>query len=337
MSNEQAQRSEYEITWDDELQQWLADYVSTHPQHPTAILARAEYIAISRRALDSYIAGTYFLPKRLGGHGIQPVGSNIENAIRRFRERVESAAHLGYEKSFVKTDAWERLKQACTVAINENVIVVLYGRPGVGKTRCLAEFAEREMNTAPVSILCSRNITPLYFVQRLAQELNITEVARTAPLEDAIATKLSRYPRPLFVDQANYLSEKSLGSVCYIWEKAHIPIVLGGTKELYVLFTTSTLTEGVRAQLSSRVALHYMLPELKITEVKAIIERALGEDATDEVIAQIYNVTGGVFRHVDMIIPRILQLKERAGERLRKNEVTMKDIITVAGSRLILG
>ncbi len=80
-----------------------------------------------------------------------------------------------------------------------------------------------------------------------------------------------------------------------------------------------------------------MLPELKITEVKAIVVRALGAEATDEVIAQIYNVTGGIFRHVDMIIPRILQLKARAGERLKKKEVTMKDIIIVAGSRLILG
>jgi hypothetical protein len=45
------------------------------------------------------------------------------------------------------------------------------------------------------------------------------------------------------------------------------------------------------------------------------------------VIAQIYNVTGGIHRHVDMILPRIFDLSS--------GEVTMRDIVTVARSRLM--
>ena len=93
----------------------------------------------------------------------------------------------------------------------------------------------------------------------------------------------------------------------------------------------------MRAQLSSRVALHYMLSELTIEEVKGIVERALGEEATAEMVAQIYNVTGAIHRHVDMILPRILDLKSRNEEKLRTGEVKLREIVNIAGSRLMTG
>lgn len=54
---------ESESRWDEELRVWLKRYVADHPHHPTAILSRAQYIGISRSALDAYLAGTYFLPR----------------------------------------------------------------------------------------------------------------------------------------------------------------------------------------------------------------------------------------------------------------------------------
>ncbi len=210
-------------------------------------------------------------------------------------------------------------------------------KPGVGKSRCLMEFSSKHLTTAPIIILCSRNITTYYFARKLARALKLEERHTTAPLEDLVAEKLKRYPRPLFIDQANYLDEKALGLICHVWEVARIPVVLAGTKDLYDLFITSRLTQGVRAQLSSRVALHYLLAELSLPEAKAIIKRALGKLATDEVIAKIYNVTGGIHRHVDMIMPRILKLIGRNKQKLEAGEITIIDIIMIAGSRLITG
>lgn len=173
------------------------------------------------------------------------------------------------------------------------------------------------MNAAPVSVVCSRNTTTHYFVQGLANELKLSTDKRIAELEHNLAEKLMRPPRAIIVDQANYLSERSLSSLCYIWEQARVPIILSGTKELFELFTTSALTEGVRAQLSSRVAWHYLLPELSLAETKAIVGQILCRDATDEVVAQIFNVTGGVYRHLNMLIPRVLNLSERNKKTLQ--------------------
>jgi len=123
----------------------------------------------------------------------------------------------------------------------------------------------------------------------------------------------------------------------HLWEKARIPIVLVGTKALFDRFMSSRMTEDVRAQLSSRVALHYLLPELTIKEVKGILKRGLGELATDDIVAQVYNEIGGIHRHVDMIVPRILDLKERNEDRLAAGEVKMSQIVTIAASRLMTG
>ena len=81
----------------------------------------------------------------------------------------------------------------------------------------------------------------------------------------------------------------------------------------------------------------YELPELSVSEAKAIIQRGLGCIATDEVVAQICTATGRIHRHIDMIIPRILDLKALNEEQLARGEISIKDIISTASSRLMLG
>lgn len=324
-----------EPPYDEKLRLWLENYIKQHPHLTTAVLGRSDHIGMSRTALDSYLEGNYFLSKEAGGLGVK--SSKLETMVRAYRERVEGTERHGYTNTFVETRSWLQFQHACQTAIGENVIVVVYGKPGVGKSRCLTEFSVRRMSTSPVIIICSANITSRYFVQKLARSLGLDDGPTTARLEDNITEKLKRNPRPVFVDQANYLNEKSLGTICYVWEGARVPFVLAGTRDLYELFTTSRLTEDVRAQLSSRVAMHYPLMELSLGEAKEIIKRALGADATEEAVAKIFSVTGGVHRHVDMIIPRINELKKRNEKRLAAGEVSMDDIIDAAGRRLMAG
>ncbi len=80
-----------------------------------------------------------------------------------------------------------------------------------------------------------------------------------------------------------------------------------------------------------------LLSELSPAEAKAIIQRGLGDDATDEVVAQILTITGGVHRQVDLIIPRILDLKERNRRKLADGGVTMWEIVATAGTKIMTG
>lgn len=321
---------------DEELRSWLSRYIAKRPQHTTVVLSRSQYIGISRKALDAYLNGTYFLPKDEGGMGGDPATSRVEEAIRRFRERIEIAGRC-LDNRFLETRCWRRLEQACSTALLENVIIVVYGKPGSGKSRCLAEYASRHLVTAPITLLCSANVSPHYFMQKLAAAFGYTLHASTGKLEDIVAERLRRTPRPIFVDQANYLDERSLGSLCYIWEKAQIPIVLVGTQSLYDAFNSSHLTRDVRAQISSRVAMHYLLSELTLGEAKTLIGEMLGKDATDETVTRIYNLTGGSFRHLELFRPRYEELKRINREELRSGEVKMDEIILSAAARLMAG
>lgn len=322
---------------DEDLRLWLAGYIEEHPHLTTVELARDNQIGMSRTALDAYLNGTYFVPQDAGGMGVNPQGSKIEAKIRTFRERVEGTVRHGYKNAFIETRSWQQFQHACKTAIEESVIVIVYAKPGVGKSRCMREFKTDRMTTMPIDILCSANITTRYFVQKIARELNLSDVPPTARLEDMIADKLRKNPRPLFIDQANYLNEKALGTICYLWETARIPIVLIGTHDLKDLFTKSTLTEDVRVQLSSRIAMHYPLMELSLEEVKTIVVRVLGERATSKVIKHIYDSTHGNHRHLDMIMPRLSQMIEKNKADLDQGELEMEQLVDKATSRLMVG
>jgi len=320
--------------WDEELRLWLEGHINRYPHLTTAVLESSTHVGMSRTALDSYLKCTYF--DKGDGKGVKKSG--LEPAIREYRERVEGPARDGVRNSFVKTPAWVQFQHAVQTAINDRAIVIAYSEPGVGKSRCMREYSYEKMTTLPIQVLCSANITTRHFVQKIAQAIGLDDRPPTARLEDNIAAKLKSHPRPLFVDQANYLNEKGLGSVCYLWEVARIPIVLIGTKDLFDLFNSSRMTQDVRAQLSSRVAMQYPLASMGLDQVKAICERTLGDAATPQVVAKIFQVTKGNHRALEFIFPRIADLakvKDNAAG-LRSGEVSMEKIIDAAGARLMV-
>jgi hypothetical protein len=47
-------------------------------------------------------------------------------------------------------------------------------------------------------------------------------------------------------------------------------------------------------------------------------------------------VTGGIFRSVDMMIPRLLELKQRNEQKLAEGNVKMQDLVKTAASRLMI-
>jgi DNA transposition AAA+ family ATPase len=318
---------------DEELRLWLENYQKQHPHLTSVVLARDDHIGGSRTIIDDYLRGLYFLPKSAGGKGVQ--NSKVERMVLAYREKVEGTVRHGYANTFTETVSWKRMVSAWETAVLQNLIVAVYGKPGVGKTRCLTELAVRKNTTMPVAIECSPNITVRYFAVLLAKAVGVAENRCIPELEDLVAEKLKKNPRPIIVDQANYLSHKSLGTICYIWNRARVPILLSGTQELFNLFHTTSLREDERGQLTSRVARHYPLPELSDAEMKAILKRGLGDAASDEVIAKVVTATGKSYRALDFIIPLILELTKRNKEKLKSGELTMADITATAASRLI--
>jgi hypothetical protein len=82
--------------------------------------------------------------------------------------------------------------------------------------------------------------------------------------------------------------------------------------------------------------LHYLLPDLTQAETWAILERALGPDAMEEVITMIHSMTGGIFLSVDMMIQWLLELRQRNEKKLAEGSVKMQDLVKTAAGRLMI-
>src|SRR5881227_2750454 len=84
------------VAWNEELRGWLEGYVKRYPHHTTDVLSRSQYIGVSRRALDAYIAGTYFLPKKDGAR-------DRTRRLRQSRTRSASTASASKGPSVTAT------------------------------------------------------------------------------------------------------------------------------------------------------------------------------------------------------------------------------------------
>jgi DNA transposition AAA+ family ATPase len=325
---------------DEELRQWLEQHVEKlknvaiesdeEPTSVMAILQRKDHIGYSKTALESYLLGTYFLSKEQNGFGVQ--AKKIEKAVRAYRDRTDGTFRDGYDSHFLKTRTWNQVQHAFKTAITEKAIVLVYGEPGIGKSRCLQEYKVTKLSTMPIVVLCSANITARYFVQKIAREVGVSDHFSTAALEDKIIEKARANNRVLIVDQGNYLPVKGLGTICYFWENTGTPTVLFGTQDLHDTFWSSDLTEDVRRQLSSRIRMQYPLFKLDVSELKAIVGRTLPQ-LDDKALAHIFNITGGNFRHLGFLLPEI-----KHHISLQNGNISdMPSLITNAAKRLFVG
>jgi hypothetical protein len=81
--------------------------------------------------------------------------------------------------------------------------------------------------------------------------------------------------------------------------------------------------------------MHYQLSGLTLAEAKAFIQWRLGKYATDEAVAQIYNITGGLPRYIETLIKNLLDSIARNLKELESGKVTLAELISKAGSKLI--
>ena len=66
---------------DEELRRWLERYIAKHPHHSTAVLSRSQFIGFSKRALDAYLEGKYFLPNEDGGFCQNQQASGVGSTV----------------------------------------------------------------------------------------------------------------------------------------------------------------------------------------------------------------------------------------------------------------
>ena len=232
----------------EQLQRELQGYLETMGKSQADV---AQALGLSASALSQWLKGKY-----------QGDSKAIDRKVAR---------HLGLEKNraetgvadlgrFVLTSVAEKVFMVCEYCARHKSMGVVQGAAGMGKTMALAEYAERAPDA--LYLRCHPGFDrPTPVLTALAEKLKLIPAARErvtmvgqswTRLLDAILARLTGASCIIIIDEAQYLSVKTLEILRTIVDVAEVGLVLAGNDEVY------RRVEGERAQfaqLHSRIAI----------------------------------------------------------------------------------
>jgi len=211
---------------------------------------------------------------------------------------------------FIKTAAWEMVRNACAAALIEHGLIVITGNPGMGKTRCLLEYAKREMPIPPLFLACRTQMRAGDLIRKIAHELELDARQSAPKLEAEIIARLKQQPQALFIDDADRLNERGLATLSHLWDQAQVAVVLAGEPGLYERIKSIEMVE-------SRVSAYWMLADLSDEEITSLLRKVAGDRLSQAELATIRRLTGGTFKQVGrllLIVDRLLALKAAGKE-----------------------
>lgn len=154
----------------------------------------------------------------------------IETAIQSRKDKA--SVHFKVPE-FIQTTIANKIYGALTESQSVAIprILVLYGDSGIGKTKTITEFVEDNPTAALIEVSPDFSIGTL--LHEIAQELGVHSCGKHHEIRKRIVSKLQGSNRMLIIDEAEYLTPKSLDILRRIHDKAQIPVVLVGMPALY--------------------------------------------------------------------------------------------------------
>ena len=217
-----------------------------------------------RSTLSRYLAGKYGQVE------------GIEAALRAFFTRQDRLAGGAF---FTETRIAGLVMEHCEFALRRHALVVIAGPPGNGKTTAAGEFMRRQLRggkTTMVFITATSLSTSSSILADMAAELGLKHRRTQAEMLGLVIAELKGGDFLLIVDDAGFLSVKTLEALRAIYDQAACGLILMGTRTLLRTFEvapTSRMYEDL-GQLFSRVDLVERIPEaLSKREAAEIIAR----------------------------------------------------------------
>ncbi len=195
------------------------------------------------------------LSKYLSGELNNPAPTEI--ALRAYFAKQEQLAADG---KFCMTRVARTVMDVCRETLEQRLLTVIYGLPEIGKTEAVLEFLRRRVANGiggKVAYIQVKDVdTTKSVIDSMARQLGIRQSASVARMTDLVTTQLKRDPHMLVLDDANYLSVKSLEMFRWIYDQTGCPLLMMGTKQLMerILLSTGRLAEDL-VQFYSRVDL----------------------------------------------------------------------------------
>ena len=195
---------------------------------------------------------------------------------------------------FVQTRTVRQIWSALQYAQLAQCISVIYGSPGVGKSKALQQFALERPNVWLITVSPSRSSLSECLYE-LALELGASDAPRRAgQLGRVIRRKLRGTSGLLIIDEADHLDYPVLEELRILQEETGIGLALVGNHQVYSKLTGGNSRNVDFARLFSRIAKKVAILKTKKDDVKAISDAwGLGDKERD-LVAQLAERPGAL-------------------------------------------
>jgi hypothetical protein len=247
-------------TYDQELRERVRLHISPDGD-ALSIQQLSNRVHYSRPALSRYISGQYDNPEQ------------IEEALRAYFTRLD---RIGTGKhAVVPTLVVKMINEALEFALDEREIVVISGRPSMGKTTAVQSYLLHQRPTAGrniVYVCANATMRQAGLAHAIAEDLGMSRRPAATRLWIEIARHLAKSPHLIIIDDASHLNLQAIEMLRWTHDQSACGLVLIGTTALMdrMLGATGRMAEDL-AQFYERVGLPVELPEsLSREEMKAI-------------------------------------------------------------------
>jgi DNA transposition AAA+ family ATPase len=256
------------------------------------------------------------LSRYLAGNPREKERARIEDAldawIREQTAAVESrASRRVRDDKWVETQSANRVMRSLARAQSAGIIACVYGGPGTGKTRTIAEYRKQYEHVwvATMEPAFSTTVPALEEIAAAVGVRNATGGARA--IRNAIVDAMHGEGL-LIIDEAQHLKPAALDQIRALHDATGAGIALVGNESVFARITGGDRNSSF-AQLSSRVGMRTYLFRPTPLDVRVLVAKRWGASADPDVLAVLERVSQlpGALRLVVQIMNFVTAAKSK--------------------------
>jgi len=155
---------------------------------------------------------------------------------------------------------------------------LVWGLPGEGKSTAIT-FTTNTVDGIYINVL--RDWSPVSLLGALMIELGMDPLRIRAQMVDFIVKKLMEQPRPIFVDEAQRLSEHMMGSLRDVYDLTGCPLMLIGDERL----ARNTQTRG---RFARRITQWIEFRGIDLDDTRAVAAETCEVAVADDLLAHLH-------------------------------------------------
>lgn len=248
----------------------LQEYFDTHPRHAVKNICKA--IGVGAATLNQWKNQKY-------PGDVNRISGLVAKflADRAAAEKRAAAQDLALPKiKPVETAAWREAFSAFYLAQDTRGIMIVAGRPGIGKTFAAKEYIRRERGGALFldADFSWKSPTPFFYQAYHALTDSLTNY-RLAKAKVAFLAALKDNPKTLVVNDAQNLSYFTIDHICAISESVGVAVILLGHERLIKMLRSRPNDQELWERIDSRVFYQLLTPAFTRNECRLLAEQYL--------------------------------------------------------------